>query len=267
MRKKKEKRNAVIITGYMRDYEKTLSEFKKNILTSDKCDVFIATWQYRGVKKMRSRDVKLTDGSTRRIAFKERKDETLIDVDHIKECYNPKAMTIMDLDFFDLAIHQLTMIVETSDLIDINAKVKPKSHATLMKNYTVFFTLNQGWKTMEKYASENNIEYEKVVRIRTDFEKGGYYPKIDWDQKINKSVIKIGSWNHQQYQTLDKRIKSSFQDHFAIGNYNDMKYYYNVFENLYKLSREFRYSPKQWHAEYCQSLWLTMNNIGWEKII
>ena len=71
MRKKKEKRNAVIITGYMRDYEKTLSEFKKNILTSDKCDVFIATWQYRGVKKMRSRDVKLTDGSTRRIAFKE----------------------------------------------------------------------------------------------------------------------------------------------------------------------------------------------------
>lgn len=264
--KKKDKRNAIIITGYMRDYEKTLDKFKKNVLTSDKCDVFIATWQYRGVKKMETRDVELSDGTTRKIRFKARKDDSLIDVEHIKDCYNPKALTVMDLDFFNLAIHQLSMIIETSDLIDLHAEVKPKSHATLIKNYTVFFTLSQGWKTMEDYASENNIEYEKVTRIRTDFEKGGYYPKIDWNQKITEGVIKIGSWNRQPYHTsrLDDRIKSDFQDHFAFGNYNDMKHYYSVFQNLHKLSRQFRYKSKSWHAEYCQSLWLTMNNIKWE---
>ena len=119
---------------------------------------------------------------------------------------------------------------------------------------------------MEKYAAKNNIEYEKVARVRTDFDKGGYYPKINWDEEIPDKVIKIGKWNLQNYPWLDDRIKSPFQDHFAIGNYSDMKYYYNVFENLYKLSREFRYTPKQWHAEYCQSLWLTMNNIKWKTI-
>ena len=130
-----------------------------------------------------------------------------------------------------------------------------------MRRYTIFYMIMKGWQTMEEYAVKNEVKYEKVCKIRADFEKGGHYPKINWNMEIPKKEIKIGSWNLQDYPSKDNRISFKFQDHFAIGNYEDMRYYFNVFDNLYKLTHEFHYTPKQWHAEYCMSLWLTMNNI------
>ena len=111
-------------------------------------------------------------------------------------------------------------------------------------------------------CKQNNIEYQKVVKVRADLERGGYYPKINWKEKIPEKVIKIGDWNLQKYPSLDKRIPFKFQDHFAIGNYEDMRVYFDMFNNLYKLSYEFEYEPKQWHGEYCLSLWLVMNKIS-----
>ena len=80
-------RNAVILTGFVREYEDTYSAFRKNILTSDDVDVFIATWNQRGIKKLTKREVVLTDGTKREIAFKDNLDNSLIDVDDIKEKY------------------------------------------------------------------------------------------------------------------------------------------------------------------------------------
>ena len=102
----------------------------------------------------------------------------------------------------------------------------------------------QGWKLMEEHSSLNNIKYSKVIKIRADFERGGYYPKISWSKPIPKDTILIGDWNLQQYSKLDPRIYFDFQDHFAMGELKNMSYYFNIFNNLHKLSKEFRYKPK-----------------------
>ena len=260
------KRNAVILTGYMRNYEDTIDKFRKNLLTDDSVDVFIATWNYRGVKKVNSRVEILTDNTPRRMAFKEPADDSKIDEADIIEKYCPKSIRSFDWDLFKESVTQYAKIVETSDLIHLHHSKKPKSYWTLMIRYCMFFMSYQGWKLMDDYANENDIDYQKVIKARTDFERNGHYPKIDWKKHIPKKCIQIGDWNLQNYPSLDKRIKFVFQDHFAIGNFEDMHVYFDMFNNLYRLSHEFEYETKQWAAEYCLSLWLTMNGIGCEVI-
>lgn len=259
-------RNAVIITGFVRDYENTVSSFHKNLMTSDDVDVFIATWDQRGIKAIRPRTVTLTDGTLREIAFKDNVDFSLIDVDDLKDNYHTDFIKVFNQTEFEEAIEPYAKLVETSDLIEVHAKVKPKNWMTLMRRYCMFYMSYQGWKLMESNAKENDINYKKVIKARFDFEKGGYYPRIDWDSNIPDKTIMIGNWNHQLYSQWDSRISFNFQDHFAFGNYSDMMYYFNVFDNLYKLSGNFQHKSKMWHAEYCLSLWLSMNGIKCEAI-
>lgn len=256
------KRNAIILTGFMRDYENTVPHFYEN-LADENTDLFIATWDKKGIKVINKKEVLLTDGTKREIAFKDCNDQK-VNIKNISQAYGSylKNIEIYNLDNFEESIEQFAKIVEKSGLIAVHAKVKPKNAWTLMRRYTIFYMIMKGWQMMEKYAAQNNIKYEKVCKIRADFERGGYYPKINWATKIPQKEIKIGAWNLQDYPSKDSRINFKFQDHFAIGNYEDMRYYFNIFDNLHRLTHEFNYTPKQWHAEYCMSLWLTMNNIN-----
>ncbi len=47
-------RHAVILTGFMRNYDTTLKSYFKNIIGDNKqVDLFIATWDYVGTKIMK----------------------------------------------------------------------------------------------------------------------------------------------------------------------------------------------------------------------
>ena len=63
-------RHAVILTGFMRNYDTTLQSFFKNIIADNKqVDLFIATWDYVGTKIMKKK-IELTDGEKRDIIIK-----------------------------------------------------------------------------------------------------------------------------------------------------------------------------------------------------
>tara|TARA_B100000886_G_scaffold340451_1_gene310096 strand:- start:8286 stop:9764 length:1479 start_codon:yes stop_codon:yes gene_type:complete len=250
----------------LRNYEKTVDDLKNNLRNSDEIDLFISTWNFLGIKKINKKEITLTDGSRRIVSIKDKLDETEINYQKIKNLYNPTAIKVFDLNLFEGSIESYAKIVETSNLIDLKAKIKPKNYLTLMRRYSMFFMSFQGWKLMEDYSQINNIKYSKVIKIRSDFERGGYYPKIRWNEPIPKDNILIGDWNLQKYSKLDSRIKFDFQDHFAMGSFENMRYYFNIFNNLHKLSNDFRYKPKMWHAEYCLSLWLTKNKIKCQVI-
>ena len=254
------KKNAIIITGFLRTYEDTVTDLKNNLRTNEDVDLFISTWNFLGIKKLIKKDIELTDGSIRKALIKDR-DNTEIDPQKIKKAYNPTAMKIFDCSLFEESIISYAKIVEKSNLLDIHAKIKPKNYLTLMRRYSIFFLQYQGWKLMEDYANKNNIKYSKIIKIRSDYDKGGYYPKINWNKVIEKDTILIGDWNLQKYSKLDSRIKFDFQDHFAFGKFENMRYYFNLFHNLHTLTNDFRYKPKMWHTEYCISLWLMKNKI------
>jgi len=259
-----DKRNAVILTGFAREYQFCFSDFLENLITSDNVDVFIATWNYVGVKAeyVSEQTITLTNNKPRDVKLKVSVDDSQIDIDDIREKYNPTDIKVFDEDLFIESIEQYAKIVESYEL-----KLKSKAqhpgfcHHTLMRRYSIFYMSYQGWKLMERHAEANNITYEKVIKARFDWDRGGYYPKINWDKEIADKTIMIGGWNLQPYSNLDQRIPYDFQDHFALGNYKDMFYYFNMFNNLFKLTDEFKHRTKKWHAEYCLSLWLHMNKI------
>ena len=256
------KRNAIILTGFMRDFENNIKSFREN-LEDENTDLFIATWDKRGIKKLETKFITLTDGTTRELGNWKGCDDSIVKREHIENTYGIvlKSMEILNLDLFEDSIEQYAKICEAAGAVDIHAKVKPKNYMTLMRRYCIFYMINRGWKLMESYEKENGIRYEKVCKIRADFEKGGYYPKINWKSTIPENVINIGNWNLQLYSQLDRNIPFNFQDHFAIGNREDMFHYFDVFNNLHSLVGKFEYGPKQWHAEYCMSLMLNRNGI------
>ena len=256
-------RHAVILTGFMRDYNKTINDYYKNIINdSNNVDLFIATWDYVGIKIMHSEIIELTDGEMREIKNKGMNNDK-INIKDIKK-YKPQDIKVFDFDLFEESILQSMKLCETTALIDTkNNAGKPQNYKTLMRRYSCYFMTFQGWKLMDNYRKQHNIKYNKILKIRADFEKGGYYPKINWNMQIKPKTIYINNWNHVNFSKLDKKnnIKFSFSDHLAFGNYDDMYFYFNLYENLYILADKFDYVQKKWHQEYCLSIWLTMNNI------
>lgn len=257
-------RHAVILTGFMRNYDTTLQSYFKNIIADNKqVDLFIATWDYVGTKIMKIKKIELTDGEKRDVTIKDMNNDK-INVEDIQNKFSPKDMKVFNLDLFEESILQSMKLCETTSLIDTKDNGgKPQNYLTLMRRYSCYFMTLQGWKLMQNYSQTHNIKYNKILKIRADFEKGGYYPKINWNIKIPTKTIYINGWNHIDYSNLDKinNIKFSFSDHLAFGNYEDMKIYFNLFDNLHKIVNKFDYVPKKWHQEYCLSIWLTMNNI------
>jgi len=262
-------RNAVLLAGFMRDYNKTIEDYKKNIIgENDNVDLFIVTWDKIGLKIMETKKITLTNGNQKEITTKDTNDEKINEDDIIKK-YEPTCFKVFDLDLFEESIISYAKLAEYSNLINTNAvSGKSQCYLTVMRRYSCFFILNQGMKLIENYSKKNNIQYTKILKIRADFERGGYYPKINWNINMISNKIFISNWNKQSF-TINKRKKilDDFSDHLAFGNYEDMKIYLTIFENLYKIENKFVIDGKRFKSmEYCLAVWLTMNNIRYKPI-
>ena len=122
----------------MRNYEETVKDLKKNLRTSDDIDLFITTWNFLGIKKINKKEIILSDGSKRIVSIKDKLDESKVKLLKVKDLYKPTAIKIFDLELFEESIISYAKIVESSNLIDIKAKIKPKNYLTLMRRYCIF---------------------------------------------------------------------------------------------------------------------------------
>ena len=93
-----DKRNAVILTGFARRYRFCFSDFLENLITSDNVDVFIATWNYVGVKAkyVSEQTITLSNNKTKNVKLKVSADDSQIDIDDIREKYNPTDIKVFD---------------------------------------------------------------------------------------------------------------------------------------------------------------------------
>tara|TARA_A100001015_G_C15035490_1_gene735976 strand:+ start:818 stop:1612 length:795 start_codon:yes stop_codon:yes gene_type:complete len=262
------KKNAVLLAGFMRDYNKTVQEYHNNIINNNSnIDLFIVTWDKVGIKLNEEKKIKLTNTDEKIIVKTKDCNDDKINGNDVKNKYNPISMKIFDLDLFEESIISYAKLAEYSNLIKteiINGK--RQNYLTLMRRYSCFFVLKQGIKLIEDYSKKNNIKYDKILKIRADFEKDGYYPKIDWNLKIDKKLIFLSNWNIQDFSKDKKNNLDKFSDHLAYGNFDDMKIYLSIFENLYKIEDKFEIINKRWHQEYCLAIWLKMNKINYKPL-
>jgi len=259
-----ETRNAILLSGFTRDYKKTINKFKKNLRTNEKVDLYICFWDEKGIKKkVKHPTIKKNDGSC--LVMKAWDPTVFIDVEKIKEDYNPTKIKIFDIKFITSIIAPLAEVIEKSDMTPTGQKFA--YHIT--RTSLMFFMINQTFKLMKEKEIQENISYKNVARVRTDFVQGGYYPKINWDKDYSDAIY-VGKWNWSGVG------KFKLNDHFAISSKEKMEIYCNFYNNLLISASKFKTNEfgsttskttKAWSPEHSLSIYLHEKGVKWKAIV
>jgi len=239
----KEKRHAVLLCGFTRNYKKHIDSFKKNNMHQNDVDLFICFWdQIAGHPK----NIKHANYD-------------LINEEKLKLDYNPTQIKIFEWSSFGDVIKASSKIIAASNLCHT-----PKLFAKVDRVIGQHFLLNQAFKMMESYQNANNIEYVNILRTRTEFSynnTGGYYPKINWNKNYDDAIY-IPKWNFVKRGKY-KKIASNA----AISSFDNMKVYCDLINDLPSISQTFIDNhTKAWGDEYCIAIHLTKHKIQWEAL-
>ncbi len=264
------KRHAILLSGLARNYEDTIGDFKKNLRNRDDVDLFICFWDYLGVRKFeKDHSIKKVDGSSQ-VVCKDR-DAGMLDVKKVERDYNPTAIKIYDLDYITSIIEPLARIIE-----DTKATPKGlKSHYQITRDALMFFMFRQVFSLMEDFENKRGFKYSNVVRARTDFVQGGFYPKIDWDRDYSDAIY-AGNWNWSGGTKWTQK-QYTFNDHFAISSRKNMSHYFNFYNDMFTVTRKFitnelgstnkeGTSTKAWSPEHMLSIYFSERNIDCKPI-
>ena len=130
----KQRRIAVCLSGYSRNFSETVESFKKHVIRDQECDVFIHTWDLQD--------------SYLRIANPQK-----FDVDKFTEAFNPQKIIVEQKPEFILSDTMLGAVKE------------PRDCGGMM---SMFYSIFQANELKRKYEEENDIKYDVVIRTRPD---------------------------------------------------------------------------------------------------
>ena len=264
----KEKRNAILLSGFCRDFESTVFDFKKNLQNQENVDVFICFWDQVGNKTLTKHpDIVKSNGDE--LVIKNYSRET-IDLERIQQVYQPSDIRIFNLDQINELIAPFSDIIEKSDMNMKGLKFSYHISRTML----MFYMIGKTYELMAEYGERNNIEYKNIIRARTDFVQGGYYPKVDWSRDLSSSLVEVGAWNwsgHGVYQ---------INDHFAFGNKKAMGVYCSFFKNIVTSIEEIKtnsygstifendqpIATKAWSPEHMLSIYLSKMGMKWKRV-
>lgn len=260
--KKKEERHAILLSGFARDYKKTLAKFKKNLRTAENVDLFICFWDYTGTRdKKKHASIKKKSG-TPLIVCKDRS-AGKIDKDKVAKDYQPTALRVFDLDYTTDIIEPLSRIIEDTDVCPNGLKFSYQ----VTRGSLMFFLIKQTFLLMKSHEDKHNIRYKNVVRARTDFVCGGHYPKVDWSRDYDDSIL-VGDWNWSGVN--DYKIN----DHFAISSRKNMKSYCMFYDHMHVATKKFitnelkttaRGNTKAWSPEHMLAIYFKENKISFKR--
>lgn len=94
--------------------------------------------------------------------------------------------------------------------------------------FSMFYSMSRVSKLQQEYAINNNINYDYIIRIRTDLIFSNMIGIIS-DYDPNFVHIKYEASPHLSY---------AVNDHFAIGNQENMNIYFSAYENIRKMFEE-----------------------------
>ncbi len=196
---KNKPRTAVCLSGHLRTFRDTYRSFNRNIIEPTKADVFIHTWE-----TINSKDPtwwsEVGDGKS----YHEITENCL---DEIKNYYKPKKITIEESkDFYD----------------DKYLKINRESFCKLENIYSMMYSIKKSNELRKEYQSENNLEYDVVVRCRTDLE---FQNKISFEDFKGGLFYTPPYLSHRQYYNV-------VCDIFCYGSPDVMDTYANLIDNF-----------------------------------
>lgn len=185
-------RVALLLSGNLRYYEKTFDSLKEHLIDVLDVDIFIHTWENRGLQKRDSGyKLDLSD---------------MVDVDHVKELYNPKKIVIEKFD------------EEMRQSLGVN-KYRQQHRVPVENILSMYRKIELCDKLRLGYEVENNFKYDLVIRCRPDIVFESPLPKNEIDN-ITTTVWVPDTGNEQ------------INDHIAFSNGENMEYYCSLYSKI-----------------------------------
>lgn len=258
-------RHAILLSGFPRDYNKTLDQFNKNLRCQENIDLFICFWDVKGIRKFEE-DPRLTiPGGNKQIVCLD-KAAGYSNEEKIQNDYQPTSIKFFNLDEITNIIDPLAKIIEGTAVVPRGKR----SYYHVTRTSLMFYMIYQTFLLMKDYENKNGFKYKNVVRARTDFVQGGYYPKVPWETDFKD--LFVGAWNWSGVGSF--RIN----DHFAVSDRSVMKKYCDFFNNMHLVTEKFitneynthasnsKGKSKAWSPEHMLSIYLHEVGIKWKPI-
>lgn len=225
---------AVCISGGIKYPEKSL-ESLKNIFPNNSIKVFIHTWKIKD-KKLYLKNTKIST-----------EDELLFYIENEKteKLKNILSQTSYDqLDFLKNYRYQdiLIEIFDEKEIIFKNLFNNLKFTSYKRDDIgiiSMFYSIYKCNELKEKYENNNNMKFDRVIRMRFDSDFMG--KKLFVNDLIGDVIIPNGpDWD-------------GLNDQFAIGSSESMDYYSNLYNNFESL-QHISFHPEKILKEYMSKI-------------
>jgi Methyltransferase domain len=210
---------ACCVSGNLRTFEKVMASFKHFILGGyqKKCDYFIYTWDTVGSKSVPY------DAPVAHI-------NTHSKMSEINNAFAPKKLVIESP--IASPVREVVMAIQNGAKISRNDFEKFRNGSLIP-----YAEMLYGWKRskqlMEEYEKEQSIEYDIVIKLRTDL-----LFRRPFDIRTVRDDICVPNIG-QYYQ-------GAMNDQFAVGSEKGMKVYLSLIDSLlgYLNGRETEFRPE-----------------------
>lgn len=251
---------AVMLTGHVRTYKKThKSLFKFFLKNNIDYDIFIDCWDITG-ERIGSKT-------------KERLVDTKIDIDKIKEIYQPKYMNVEDC-YGWLGDNKKKSKKIEKEIGITNQKINIIG-GHLSQNYKI----NSCFNAIKDYSIANNVKYDVVVRLRFDIAFNGHFNIGDFVNDLDENVF-FSTFTNKRNKNKDNNKDNNLKiakkhnvlitDSFNFGSMKNMEVYSSVYPNYVKLTKDFlkitNISPNEYNIEFIVGHSLVSNGIKPKEI-
>lgn len=237
----KELKIAVCLSGHLRDYETNLSNIEKFLVKPLNADVFIHTWDTLGKQKT------LTSGRIGPIPDESKK----YDTDILNMLSNIKAKRIESNSEY---LKNISSSLDKKEFHLYGQKLNSQTfggQAEPKYIYSQFYSIYQSYKLLEKYSEDNNIKYDVVIKLRSDYILTSGIQSEDFDFIKDDKNIFIPSLPYSNHghpscclckHGIDHEEAGHLEDVcdvFAYGSQETMKKYMSVYEHLDEIREKF----------------------------
>lgn len=227
---------AICLSGHVRNYPKNLPSINKFLVKPLNADVFIHTWDSIGSQILITRDVV---GPTPDESDKNLPDfnEYLDNIKGVKIENNQNFLEKFSTD------KNYTLYGMSLGNKRFGGQAEPKYI------YSQLYSVQQSFKILEEYCVENNTEYDIIIKCRIDYCLYGGIQEKDMDNIISEGCyyvpnIPYSNHGHPICCLCENDIEHEEHledvcDVFAYSNYQNMKKYMNVYDNLHEIADAF----------------------------
>lgn len=203
---------AVVLTGFCRYYESTYENLYVHILKKYDADIFISSWdvvQYRPEKWDTDNPFSNYDISV-----------TSLDTNSVVDLYNQngKLVSYNFEKWNDFKINRFSNLdLKQKSIFETNNRAKQHGSFWVERLRDQWFIVKKGWNLINDKKS-----YDLILKLR-------------FDLLINEIELKPNQFTILNSDIIE-RVGVNYCDYFAYGNYNQMKKYMNMFDEIENIS-------------------------------